>query len=98
MGKFRKKPVEVEAHKVSTLISFFKSDFKQLPSWVKEAYHDMTINTITDDYFYVNTLEGRMVATKDDMLIRGVNGEIYPCKIEIFEKTYEKIDTEKTAE
>jgi hypothetical protein len=36
----------------------------------------------------INTLEGTMIASKDDMIIKGVNGEFYPCKLDIFEKTY----------
>ena len=94
MALYRKLPVEIEAYSVRMLIDLFKKHFSELPDWVKEAYENLTINTITDDYFYVLTLEGTMIATKDDMLIKGVNGEIYPCKIEIFEKTYERIDQE----
>lgn len=39
----------------------------------------------------IQTLEGVMVGHQGDMLIRGVNGEIYPCKRDIFNKTYEKV-------
>lgn len=43
----------------------------------------------------INTLEGVMTAVEGDWIIQGVNGEIYPCKPDIFEKTYEKVeDTE----
>ena len=38
---------------------------------------------------FITTLEGRMEATEGDWLIRGVNGEYYPCKPDIFEKTYD---------
>ena len=44
------------------------------------------------DFFMIPTLEGCMQMNKGDMLIIGVNGEIYPCKIDIFEKTYEKAE------
>lgn len=40
---------------------------------------------------YINTLEGRMKAEKGDWIVTGVNGERYPVKPEIFEKTYEVI-------
>lgn len=41
----------------------------------------------------VQTLEGVMIGKRDkDVLIVGVDGEVYPCKIDIFEKTYDKID------
>ena len=41
---------------------------------------------------FINTLEGEMKGNDGDYIIRGVNGEIYPCKPDIFEKTYEKVD------
>jgi hypothetical protein len=40
----------------------------------------------------IPTLEGVMVARQGDFIIRGVNGELYPCKPDIFEKTYEKVE------
>lgn len=40
----------------------------------------------------IPTLEGLMIATEKDWIIRGVNGELYPCKPDIFEKTYEKVE------
>jgi hypothetical protein len=40
----------------------------------------------------IETLEGNMLASKGDYIIKGVKGEFYPCKPDIFELTYEKID------
>ena len=42
--------------------------------------------------FIIHTLEGDMLCSTGDYLIRGVNGEFYPCKPDIFEKTYEKVN------
>lgn len=39
--------------------------------------------------FFIKTLEGQHIASKGDWIIKGVNGEFYPCKPDIFEKTYE---------
>lgn len=89
--KYRKLPVEIEAELVSELLEKFKYNFRELPKWVIEAYENTTINTITDNDFIIKTLEGNMIATKEDYLIKGVNGELYPCKKEIFKKTYELI-------
>lgn len=89
--KYRKLPVEIEAELVSELLEKFKHNFKELPKWVIEAYENTTINTITDNNFMIKTLEGNMIASKEDYLIKGVNGELYPCKKDIFEKTYELI-------
>lgn len=88
MGKYKKLPVEIEAELVSGLLEKFKHNFNELPKWVIEAYENTTINTITDNNFIIKTLEGNMIATKEDYLIKGVNGELYPCKKDIFEKTY----------
>lgn len=87
--KYRKLPVEIEAELVCELLQKFKHNFKELPKWVIEAYENTTINTITYNDFMIKTLEGNMLATKEDYLIKGVNGEVYPCKRDIFEKTYE---------
>lgn len=92
MSKYRKLPVEIEAWKVKKLIEMFKGHWLELPECVAEAYERGIITTITDNDFKVKTLEGIMTATKEDYLIKGVNGEFYPCKSEIFEKTYEKVE------
>ena len=42
-----------------------------------------------DGGVYIDTLEGKMYVSTGDYIIEGVNGEFYPCKSEIFEKTYE---------
>lgn len=91
MARYRKLPVVIEAEKVSDLLYGFEHDFKLLPKWVIDAYDNIVINTITHDSFNVKTLEGIVIATKDDYLIKGVDGELYPCKIDIFEKTYERV-------
>jgi hypothetical protein len=46
----------------------------------------------TDKKIVISTLEGDMVASSGDWIITGVNGEQYPCKHDIFEKTYERVN------
>lgn len=92
MPKFRKKPVVIEAERVDELLHNFQHNWNALPNWVKDAYKARTVCTITDKEFTVRTLEGDMTATKQDMLIKGVSNEIYPCKITIFQNTYDPID------
>lgn len=89
--KYRKKAVIIEAILVSELLENFKNNWKGLPKWVRKAYDDTTINTITENDFKIKTLEGIMTATKNDYLIKGTMGEIYPCKIGIFNSTYEEV-------
>lgn len=44
------------------------------------------------DTVHINTLEGTMVAQPGDWIIKGINGELYPCKPDIFEKTYDLVE------
>ncbi|WP_019419040.1 hypothetical protein [Paenibacillus sp. OSY-SE] len=82
MSKYRKKPVVIEA------IQFNKG---VTPDMIREA---LGCNPVTPEMprFYIDTLEGRMEVTLGDWIIKGINGEFYPCKPDIFEKTYEPID------
>ena len=74
--KYRKKPVVIEA---------FRYGHDKLPIWF-----DKTM--ICGTKVFIDTLEGRMVGNYGDYIIKGVNGEIYPCKPDIFEKTYERVE------
>lgn len=58
--------------------------FRKIPI-VIDAYQ-------TDKEMIIHTLEGDMKASVGDYIITGVNGEIYPCKPDIFEKTYEPVE------
>jgi len=77
--KYRKKPVVIEA---------FRWTIDKVPDWFKDNRH-ITIYTSTGAAC-IPTLEGEMTAQIGDWIIQGVQGEIYPCKPDIFEKTYEE--------
>lgn len=87
MAKFVKKAVEVEA---------FKLGYDVEPKWFIE--NDRAYNFIQEKCIGGNvscdleTLEGTMRANKGDYIIQGVKGEIYPCKADIFEMTYQKVE------
>jgi len=78
MSKWRKKPVVVEAFKYLT---------DTVPDWWRAA-EGITINCQTGSAF-IPTLEGVHEARPGDYIIRGIKGELYPCKPDIFEATYE---------
>jgi hypothetical protein len=85
MGMYRKKPVIIEAVQlkdleVRTLMAL--QNFAGLGNDVFEAVEDGVL---------IDTLEGSMKASVGDFIIKGVNGEFYPCKPDIFEKTYEEV-------
>ena len=87
MGKYRKKPVVIEAVRCSTVLDADAEGWEALPQWLKES-SGRTLS-ITDDCIVVVTLEGQMLARRDDWIIRGLAGELYPCKPTIFEATYD---------
>ena len=82
--KYRKKPVVIEAFR-------FQID-AAAPDWFMDRVTDNIIITHKDGTCDINTLEGIMKSDKGDYIILGVNGEVYPCKPDIFEKTYDKAE------
>jgi hypothetical protein len=96
MSKFRKKPVVIEAlqwtgHNATEIMLFVGKKLKcsSVPHEI-EREHD---NIPHDAYqIEIPTLEGIMTANKLDWIIKGVNGEFYPCNPDIFEKTYESVE------
>lgn len=82
MPKFRKKPVVIDAY------CYDQKRENYRPDWLTDA---ITANAVITypDHAIIKTLEGDMRADLGDWIIKGVNGEIYPCKPDIFEATYE---------
>lgn len=85
--KYRKKPVVIEAvefkgfENIEEVQKFMKGNIKlNFPS-----------DNENDVYLLIDTLEGTMIAKIGDYIIKGVNGEYYPCKADIFHKTYEEV-------
>lgn len=103
MTKFRKKPVVIEAVRV-TAADYNGRDwdgcpFSDVPEWLAAALRDGRIVAVTPghtDYaeWEIRTLEGTMLASPGDWIIRGVEGEIYPCKPSVFATTYEPVEGE----
>ena len=90
MSTFRKKPVEIEA------MQFTGHNYDRIASWMGDAATTMTSPDGTLD-LHIETLEGTLHVSPDDWVIRGVQGEFYPCKSDIFEATYERVaDDERT--
>ena len=84
--RFRKKPIEIEA------IQITPNNRQELDEFLNENDH-VNIFFFHDKIWrvYIDTLEGTMVAYPGDYIIRGIQNELYPCKEEIFKKTYEPI-------
>lgn len=94
MGLYRNKSIVIEAHiwngKNFDHISNFTQDWRGN----KIAYEDSQELAEKTGVMYIKTLEGIMPANKGDYIIKGVNGEFYPCKPDIFKKTYEAVNNE----
>jgi hypothetical protein len=86
--KFRKKPVVIEATQW-----FRYGDHPKVKIRYKHAAGDEHWNpTVPTDEGWIKTLEGDHVVSPGDWIITGVKGEHYPCKPDIFEMTYERIE------
>ena len=79
--KYRKKPVVIEAVQWTGGNAVKMADFMD-----NHDFHHSRGN------LFIRTLEGLMTASKDDYIIKGVEGEFYPCKPDIFKKTYEVVE------
>ena len=81
--KYRKKPVEIEA------IQFSGWNHDEIFDWIND-----NINSVQPicykETIQINTLEGVMTASVGDYIIKGIKGEFYPCKPDIFETTYQE--------
>lgn len=97
MAKYRKKPVVIEAFQMTHEHRESNNDW---PEWLHKAWQkDFTENGSLScvefphsdgtDQLQIRTLEGIHLVGWGDFIIQGVQGEIYPCKPDIFEATYE---------
>jgi hypothetical protein len=84
--RFRKKPVEVEA------MQWKGNNFSEMWEFTGKSAH---VRTDVADGLIVYTLEGPLSASRGDWIIKGVQGEFYPCKPDIFEQTYEAADSQE---
>ena len=84
MPKFRKKPVVIEAIGFTGVNEAKMAEYEQFVGCPLEV---RAIDNVL--YLVIPTLEGEHVATPGDMIIKGVKGECYPCKPDIFAATYE---------
>jgi len=90
MAKYKKKPVEIDAITFEELVAYSKTQCKGGAQSFNYKGHPITHED--DACYLIPTLEGTHRMTPEDMLITGVKGEIYPCKIDIFKMTYWRLD------
>ena len=86
--RFRKRPVEVEA------IQWTGDNLQEIVEWADPLEDDTSaLIGLSSGRLVILTLEGEMYAPAGWWVIRGVQGEYYPCKPDIFEATYERVSS-----
>ena len=83
--KYRKKPIVIEA------VQFDGKNFKEVGSLCGPGGNKFTGLMVENGVLFVRTLEGILRVKEGDWIIRGVKGELYPCKPDIFAATYEAV-------
>lgn len=102
MAKYRKKPVVIDAILAREVLDgassgrFSRRDPDPVPGWIVDAFEAAVIGFELNAVL-INTLEGQMRAEPTDWIIRGVKGELYPCKPDIFAATYEPVEESEPA-
>jgi hypothetical protein len=81
--KFRKKPIIIEAIQLN-------DNRSEIEKFIGEAGYAQYYDGETL-CFVIKTLEGDMIAEPEDWIIKGIKGEFYPCKNDVFEQTYEEV-------
>ncbi len=87
--KFRKKPLEIEA------IQYTGENSQEIIEFSTRFSSKRHVEEMTDakgKYLMIKTLEGYMSAPINDWIIKGIKGEFYPCKPDIFDQTYEPVE------
>lgn len=83
--KFKKKPVTIDA------VQWTGENAEEIQTFLFDGHPHAAAGWVKGIYVEIGTLEGLMVASQGDWIIKGVKGEFYPCKPDIFEATYEAV-------
>lgn len=100
MSRYRKKPVEIEAMQwdgtakdAGPIINWIlSSGMRSARYYEPDEYDNCGAKAYHPPRIAIDTLEGTITASPGDYIIQGVQGEHYPCKPDIFEATYEKVE------
>lgn len=83
---YRTKPCEIKA------IQFTRDSFEEVKGFTEGCAFNLFEDVNNVCFCAIETLEGTMIATEGDYIIKGLRGEFYPCKPDVFIKKYEEID------
>ena len=90
--KFRKKLIVIEA------MQYSRESCRAVCAWVGIGHHGYLLMGCGSESLSIPTLEGVHEARPDDWIIKGIKGEFYPCKPDIFEATYEPVESDTDEE
>ena len=93
--KFRKKPIVIEAFQMTERTFTNRDDWPEwlCLAWMKSLGQEGAVYMGVNDFVNIVTLEGTHKVSWGDWIIRGVKGELYPCKPDIFAATYEPAES-----
>lgn len=106
MPRYRKKPVEIEAvlyngNHDTGFMGVMGAHFVDFPKWLEESQIPYSFDKpsegkwmVVETGIMIGTLEGHHIGSPGDYIIKGIVGEIYPCKPDIFHNSYQMIVTE----
>lgn len=87
-----KEPIKVITRPtVKEAIKWTCDNYVEVLQWVGPSFSEHISRNLREEILRIHTLEGTMIANKGDWIIRGVEGEYYPCKPDVFLKTYERV-------
>jgi len=89
MHQYRKKPIVIQAYQLHAV------DCDDCPQWLKDFFDNPELCEVLETCIVINTLEGKMKAYPGDYIIKGIAGEFYPCREDIFNLTYEKVEEQQ---
>jgi hypothetical protein len=94
MKNYRKKPVTIQAMTFDEMVEYGKANGGNIVNGMPWSFNinGHAVSHENDECYIISTLEGTNHMTPNDMLIIGIKGEIYPCKLDIFVATYEAIE------
>lgn len=87
MALYRKKPVTVEAWQLPS-----EDKFDPMPAFMVIGFNDGTLRNVGKGQLQIEVLGGVVTAVAGDWIIKGVQGELYPCKADIFKATHEAVE------
>jgi hypothetical protein len=90
--KYRKRPVIIDAMQIPQCGPEHRAERARFQAWVEDNKGTRIVFWADQGVLTIRTLEGDMNARAGDYVIKGVKGEMYPCREDIFQETYEAVD------